>query len=281
VTGPVRLEARSLRALRWRARLPRLLALGCVALLALAGLRAALAPTAAPPTAQGPTAGADQAVQSFAEGFARAYLSWDPDDPELREQRLSAFLSQALDSDGGFSPSGLAREVNWTAVVAERRAVRATTVVVVAEVDRELVYLAVPVDRDERGFMSVAAYPALVGAPASNADIEPPAEEELEDSELRAVCERAVRNYLAGERRNLAADLADGAVVSLPARSLRVDSVESVTWVAPGRRVAVQLQAEQTGGTQWTLRYELDVMRRERWYVRQLHVDPRSNGATS
>jgi hypothetical protein len=105
-------------------------------------------------------------------------------------------------------------------------------------------------------------------------------EAEVEDADLRAVCDRAVRNYLAGARRNLAADLADGAVVSLPPKRLRVGSVESVNWVAPGRRVAVQVRAEEEDGAVWMLRYELAVVRHERWYVRQLHVDPRSKGAT-
>ena len=85
----------------------------------------------------------------------------------------------------------------------------------------------------------MAAYPALVGATATDASAEPAEEEDVEDGELRAVCERAVANYLAGERRDLAADLTDGAVVSLPARRLAVRSIDGVTWVRRGRRVAV------------------------------------------
>jgi hypothetical protein len=249
-------------------------------MLAVAGLRAAIAP--ADPSRPHDLAPAthDQTAGAFAEAFARAYLAWDPASPELREQRLAGFLSSTLDPDGGHAPTGAARDVDWTAVIAAQRSAARTTVVVAAELGGELVYLAVPVERDRRGFHSVAAYPALVGAPATSDDAELPAEDEVDDANLRAVCERAVRNYLAGARRNLAADLAEGAVVSLPPRQLRVSSVESLSWAAPGRRVAVQVRAEEPGGAAWTLRYELAVVRHERWYVRQLHVDPRSKGAT-
>ena len=106
-----------------------------------------------------------------------------------------------------------------------------------------------------------------------------PTEQDVDDPELRAVSERAVRNYLAGQRRNLAADLADGAIVALPSKRLTVESVESITWAA-GRRVAVQVRASDAGSATWTLRYELAVVRRERWYVRSLHVNPRSKGVS-
>lgn len=174
---------------------------------------------------------------------------------------------------------GSAQHVTWTAVVAERRIGARTTIVVAVETNGEVLHLAVPVERDERGFLGVVTYPALVGGPATSPDLSPPTEQDVEDAELRAVGERAVRNYLEGERRNLAADLADGAVVALPSRRLTVDSVESITW-APGRRVVVQVRASDAGEATWTLRYELAVVRRERWYVRVLHVNPRSKGVS-
>ena len=273
-------QPRSLRAMRWRARAPRLLLGSCVALLALAGLRAAIAPTPQVPAPARQAAVPDLRAGAFAEAFARAYLTWDPDRPEQREQRLAHFLSRQVDVDAGMAPAGgSAQHVNWTAVVAERRIGARTTIVVAVETNGEVLHLAVPVERDERGFLGVATYPALVGAPASSSDLSAPTEQDVDDPELRAVSERAVRNYLGGERRNLAADLADGAVVALPSRRLTVDGVESITW-APGRRVAVQVRASEADGATWTLRYELAVVRRERWYVRALHVNPRSKGVS-
>lgn len=273
-------EPRSLRAIRWRARAPRLLVGSCIALLALAGLRGTLAPAERETATAREAAGPDLRAGAFAEAFARAYLTWEPDHPDSREQRLARFLSHEVDIDAGMTPDARrAQRVGWTAVAAERRGGSRTTVVVAVEANAKLIYLAVPVERDERGLLAVATYPALVGAPASDPDISAPSEQDVDDPELRAVSERAVRNYLAGQRRNLVADLADGAIVALPSKRLTVEGVDSITWAA-GRRVAVQVSAGDAGSATWTLRYELTVVRRERWYVRALHVNPRSKGVS-
>jgi hypothetical protein len=228
------------------------------------------------PAIVGAAISGDPEVEAFAEAFARTYLTWDPADSERRERQLARFLSRDVDPDAGMAPDG-EQHVNWTAVASERRTGSRTTVVVAAEVNGEALHLAVPVERDERGFLAVAAYPALVGGPATDRGITAPAERDVEDPELRAVSERAVRNYLAGESRNLAADLADDATVALPARRLAVEAVESITW-SRGHRVAVQVRATEARAATWTLRYELAVVRRERWYVRSVHVNPDSKG---
>ena len=77
------------------------------------------------------------------------------------------------------------------------------------------------------------------------------------------------------ERDNLRADLDRGAVVSLASAAMTVRSTDSVTWAAP-RRVAVTIAAEDVEGAEWTLRYELSVVRRDRWYVRAISIDPTS-----
>ena len=102
----------------------------------------------------------------------------------------------------------------------------------------------------------------------------------MDDPELRAVSERAVRNYLAGERRNLAADLADGASSRCPSRRLTVDErrVDHVGRRGDGWRC--RCARPKPDGATWTLRYELAVVRRERWYVRSLQVNPRSKGVS-
>jgi hypothetical protein len=86
----------------------------------------------------------------------------------------------------------------------------------------------------------------------------------------------AVRNYLAGRRDDLLADLAPGAVVSLPERPLRLRSTDAITWARRPRLVAVEVEAPT--GQRLTLRYELAVARRDRWYVRAIEVDPTSKG---
>ena len=87
--------ARSLRILRLRARLPRYLALGAIALLALAGLRAAVqGPADAAPTQPIRVEG-DIEARGLAEAFARDYLSWDAARPEEYERRVRRLMTDA------------------------------------------------------------------------------------------------------------------------------------------------------------------------------------------
>ena len=66
------------------------------------------------------------------------------------------------------------------------------------------------------------------------------------------MAQRAVTNYLAGERTELLADLDSAAVVSLPTTLLDVRSVRSIANAA-GDRVAVEVAAADDIGTHWTL----------------------------
>src|SRR5215210_7619670 len=112
-------QPRSLPAMRWRAKVPRVLVAGCVVVLALAGLRAAIAPAAHAPAPARQAAAPDLRAGAFAEEFARAYFTWDPDRPEQREQSLAHYLSSQVDVDAGMAPAGgSAQHVKWTAVVA-------------------------------------------------------------------------------------------------------------------------------------------------------------------
>ncbi len=104
-------------------------------------------------------------------------------------------------------------------------------------------------------------------------------ERDVEDRQLRAVCERVVRNYLAADRQDLQADLAPGARVSLPALRLHLRSVETVAW-ASASRVAVTVDAARPGGALAALRYELAVLQSGgRWLVKSVVVDPTVGGA--
>jgi hypothetical protein len=276
-----------MRRVRWLARARSFGLATAVAILSLAGLRAAIA---GPPTATERLAGRgvyDIEAAAFAERFARASFTWDLARPELRERALAPLVSASLDAGAGLEPDdgayrwqrcptdgiacadGARQAVRWTAVVAERRSGRRRrSVTVAAETTRGLYYLAVPVARDERGFMFVPAYPALVGPPPAAPEATAEEEPEVEDAQLRVVAERAVRNYLGRQSSDLNADLAPEAVVSLPTRALRVEDVEAVRELA-GSRVAVEVRAAR-GGVSWRLRYELVVVRRERWYVRSI-----------
>jgi hypothetical protein len=130
------------------------------------------------------------------------------------------------------------------------------------------------VGRDRRGFLYVSDYPALVGPPAIDSNPAPRSEDEVDDDALVDVVDRALRNYLAGNANNLTADLTPDALVSLPTEPMKVNETDQPTWVVPGRRVAVQITARDARENGWTLRYELEVEKRERWYVRSVQVDP-------
>jgi hypothetical protein len=280
VTAAPATARRSLRQTRTRANLPRYALWTVLAVLALAGVRAIIAgPPPTPPTPKAAPS-ADLASEAYAQAFARAYLSWRRDPPERRDAQLATYVSADLDQGAGLSPpAGSAQGVLWTAALGDRRdSARQRTITVQAQTTNGLVYLAVPVGRDRRGFLFVAGYPALVGPPATNPAASAPVESDVDDRALGAVARRAITNYLAGELVDLRADLAPSARVSLPERRLRVTAVDQVTWVRPGERVAVQLEARGEDKSLWTLRYELGVQRTDRWYVRSVAVDPTATG---
>jgi hypothetical protein len=274
------LETRSLRRVRLTAAAPRLAAGALVLILAVAGLRAAIAPPPQPAAAtviRAAPPASDGAVEAFAEGFAREYLTWRAGDDDERAARLRPYLGETLDGDGGLQPArGSTQRVLWTAVAGSRRTQRGFDVVVAAETTNGRVHLSVPVVRDRRGFLGIADFPALVGPPPTDPvdAAKRPATRSVDDTALVIVVERAARNYLAGNRDNLLADLTPDAVVSLPERRLRVTDVQDVTWLEPSTTVGLELQAQDAAGDTWTLRYALSVRRSDRWYVRSIHLDP-------
>jgi hypothetical protein len=272
---------RPARATRRLARAPGTVAAVALVLLAAVGVKATLAPRATSTTpTRAPAAGArDITEQGFAQGFARAYLSWDARQPDQHQRQVAAFLSGALDGDGGLQvPARGQQQVLWTTAIQDQPDTHGDRLITVAaQTTRQLLYLAVPVHRTSRGFLVVPRYPALVGPPVSDPGAEPVEERDVGDGALRAVAQRAVTNYLAGEQTDLLADLDPAAVVSLPTAVLDVTSVHSITKAA-GDRVAVEVTAADDAGIQWTLRYELAVVHRDRWYVRAIEPDPVAAG---
>lgn len=277
----LRVTSASLRSVRLRALVPRLALLFLVGILSLAGLRATFADPAAPAAGAGASAGpGDFAARSFAESFARAYLSWDAAHPERRERLLRPYVADTLDSDAGLEPPDRgSQEVTWTSIANVERAAGRDIVTIAALTDDRLLHLSVPVARDGRGLLYLAGYPALVGPPARAHEVDVDFDEEsVDDPGLEAVVTRAITNYLAASRENLLADLTPDAVVALPPRPLRTTDTDDVVWVRPGRRVAVEVEAVDENRTSFTLRYELGVQKSDRWYVRSIHVNPLSRG---
>ncbi len=252
----------------------RLALIWLVVVLTLLGLLTVLAGRAAPVTDLHAGRAPSLAAESFAEAFTRAYLSWDPAHPERHERRVGAYASEALAPGAGLSArSGSSQQVTWTAAVQDEVVSNQRRLITVAaETTSGPSFVSVPVQTDRRGFMAVSGYPAFVGAPPVNTKAPVIDEPQVVDRALRTVAGRAIANYLRREGTNLRADLDRRAVVALPTRRLRIASLDSITWVRRGR-VAVELRAEE-GGATWTLRYELEVVKRDRWYVRSIQVNP-------
>lgn len=275
--NPDALRTQSIASMRARARAPRAALLVMCAVLAAVGLKELAVPTRPVAAPGAPAAARDITAEAFAESFVRSYLTWDARKPDAHERAVAAFLAADADAHAGLSvPPTSSQTVEWTAVVADRSAgARQRIVTVSADTSAGPVHLGVPVARDAGGLLFVARPPAVVGAPGSTTKGVAPAEQEVEDRALRLVAGRVVRNYLAGERDDLAADLDARAVLSLPDLRLRVRTTDAVTWVSKPNRAAVVVTAAGRDGLQLTLRYELDVVRRAgRWVVRTVHTNP-------
>lgn len=270
----LQVAARSASASRWLARAPRLaLGIACIVLTA-AGLRATLAPTPAPSAGSDvpTTPPADLQSQALAEAFARAYLTWDGG--HAPESELGRFGTTVEPPD---VPAGVRQTIRWTGVAHVARTSRDRLVVTIfADTSAGPYSLAVPVGRGPHGTRRIAGPPAIVGAvPIALGGEDRSAEREVEDRALIAVVRRTLRNYLAADGADLAADLDRAAVVVTPDAPLVLRAIDPPTWAATGRRVAVTARARTRAGAELTLRYELAVVRRAgRWLVQTVHTNP-------
>jgi hypothetical protein len=275
----------------WRIRFARDIPRHLVGTLAVVGLVASARFAVDPPRVALPAgllrrpAAQDLAAEGFATLFARAYLTWEGQNPEARERALAPFVGPGMDADAGLQPpagsgrSQVGQRVLWTQVVQEREPQPGERVyTVAAQTDTAgLLYLTVSVLRAAGGELSLAGYPAFVGPPASG-PAQTDAEgrlREVSDPELSTVVERALRNYLAGSPSELAADLTGGAHVSLPGIELALQSLQSLQWAPGGGAVLALVQVQDQRGAQYTLAYELDVARAQgRWEISAIQMNP-------
>jgi hypothetical protein len=278
--GGVSVSARPLWRIRLAHETPRYLlqALALVGLLASA--RFAIAPPRPAVAARAPASAnaIDRAAEGFASLFARRYLTWNAREPEAQRLSLEPFVGSSLEPGAGLQPpeSG-AQNVQWTQVVQARAAGAGEHVYTIAvQTDAAgLLYLSVETIREADGGLALAGYPAFVGPPASSAAPAEPHLREVEDPALVTVATRALRNYLARAESELAADLAPGARVSLPAMALALQSVESLDWTAAGSALLAIVRARDAHGVQYTLGYELDVVESAgRWELTAIQVNP-------
>jgi Conjugative transposon protein TcpC len=276
----VRVTTHTLARIRLQRELPRYLFFALAAAGILASVRFAVAPprTAAPAPAHTLPDARDLGAEGFALLFARRYLTWSGSEPLASARSLESFTGSALEPDAGLRlPASGEQRVEWLEVVQERAPAPAAHVyTVAAQTDSAgLVYLAVTVRRETDGALSLAGYPAFVGAPAYVAAHPPQRLREVSNLGLQTVVERALRNYLAGSEANLAADLAPGAHVSLPRLGLALQSLTRLDWAPGGGAVLALAQAQDTRGVHYSLEYELDVTQAAgRWEIGAIEMDP-------
>ena len=270
----------------WRIRLARELPRHLLCAASVAGLLASARFAIAPPRAVFRAAigrrpaPADRAAEAYAALFARRYLTWNAAEPQSASTGLEPFLGPGIEVDAGLQlPASGQQRVEWAEVVQAREPEPAQHVyTIAAETDTAgLVYLTVAVTRTPGGSLALAGYPALVGAPAAA-----PAQldghlREVADPALSTVVQRALRNYLASSPGELQADLAAGARVSVPELRLNLEALQRLDWAPRGSSVLATVQARDARGVQYTLTYELDVVRAQgRWEITALQTDPDS-----
>lgn len=279
---PSRVEIRAMPMwrLRLRADLTRYLLIGVSIFGLLASARFAFDPPAykVPASAPETSSAPDLAAESYAVLFARRYLTWNAAEPLSSSQALAPFAGAELDPDAGMVlPATGAETVEWAEAVQEREqspGVRVYTVA--AQTDPVgLRYLTVGVRRVAGGALTLAGYPAFVGAPASAPPQRGDRLRPVSDSGLSTVVRRALSNYLASSAVELAADLMPGAQVSAPAVPMQLLSVVRQSWATGGGSVIVEVEASDRSGAQYQLAYELDVVRRQgRWEIAAIQTDP-------
>jgi hypothetical protein len=220
----------------------------------------------------------DHAAEGFAVLFARRYLSWDAADPETHRLALAPYLGPGLEPEAGFQPpqSGSQR-VLWTQVVQARALRGGGQYTVAVQTDTSgLLYLNVAVTRTPNGALALSGYPAFVGPPSTAPAPAAAQLSEVQDASLATVITRALRNYLAGSGSELAADLALGARIALPAARLSLESLDSLEWELDGHSVLALIHAQDRAGGSYTLAYHLAVASRAgRWQISAIEVDRR------
>jgi conjugative transposon protein TcpC len=284
VIGPARVGVSVTAQALWRIRLRRAAPRYMLGAVSLAGLVASARFALDPPTSTWPTAALrtpappDRAAEGYAALFARRYLSWDAAEPQASEHALEPFLGAGVEAGAGIQlPEAGEQHVEWDEVVQAREQARGEHVYTVAvQTDTGgLTYLTVGVMRTHDGSLALSGYPAFVGPPATVRMSAPRRLREVSDPTLVTVVQRALRNYLAASSAELAADLVNGARVSLPTAALSLQTVQGLDWTADGSSVLALVQARDGRGVQYTLAYEMEVERTQgRWEVSAVQMDP-------
>jgi hypothetical protein len=215
---------------------------------------------------------ADPASDALAVGFAHAYLT----DPS--PQALAPFLADGARVAQGWPTLGQDADLAQAEVSAIEDLGGGRTVLTVACEfrDARTLYLAVPILRSRAGEVAVQGAPWIVAAPstAGVAAERPRPIAGSDASAIEALIEKFVPAYLAGkEAGDLAYLLAPGAEVRPLGGLLQVLALAPAAQLGDGegsRRTVVAAGSfrDSASGAVHRLAYRLEVIRRDRWYVR-------------
>jgi hypothetical protein len=254
------------------------LILWCALALVLArGVADLLRTEPAPPPAREAAAATvvwpDDEARAFAVEFARAYLSYTPRDRDALTSFAAPELAASMAPD---QPDDAEPQTVLTATVAGTASLddRHALVTVAATLDTGTRYLSVPVGRDTAGALAVYDLPSFEPPPA-HASLPATQGEPLtgvERSQIEDVVERFMRAFLAGEAEELDYLAPTGVQIGALAEPHELVGVVSVAQVGPGaadaREVLATVHAREDGtGAVYPLRYRLELVRDDRWYV--------------
>jgi hypothetical protein len=224
----------------------------------------------------------DRAAEAFAADFARAYLTYTPQDPEASASAIRAFVAPELASSvvPEYGEDASRRTVGSLAVARVARVDDSHAVVTVAAAASDgTQYVAVPVARDLRGRLVVSDLPSL-SAPPARASVPAAATESIparERGALEDVVSRFLTAFMAGDAGGLRYYAPAGVQIDALAQRHKLVDVVSMALAAPAkgrvREVLATVRAKDATGVTYGLRYPLELVREDRWLVAAVNRD--------
>ena len=241
-----------------------------VALLLFRGVASVVAGSARQSAPVKAIAGAlDDGSAAFAVRFARSYLA----DPSARS--LARYFAEGSAPLPASVPASWGQDVAQAEVAGTQRIGRGRAIVTVSceLLGGRVLYLAVPIVRDDAGEVAALGAPSLVAAPeVAEVDAERP--QPLSGAEAGAIGELADKFLAAYVASDTSADLSyyvepGSSVEPLGGLSLVGAPNTSAIGGERARRtvLATVRVRDEAGGVTYPLSYRLELVKRERWYV--------------
>ena len=265
-----------------------------VVVLLLRGTASVLEPRRPAPAVQEPRTTSvpwpDDDARAFAADFARAYLTYSPKDPDASARAVRSFAAPGLGDSiapeyDGEAPRQAVASVTVARIARLDARHALVTVAVAVEDATEMRYLTVPVARDAAGGLVVSDLPSFAAAPA-RASVEDAVTDPLPVSErpaIEPVVSRFLRAYLAGDASGLEYLVPAGVRIAAPSLRHQLVDVVDLALAAPvsgrERLVLASVRARDAAtGAVFSLRYQLRLVRQDRWYVAAVNDTTRKGG---